>query len=185
MSERKQLTQAQQDALALLRDGWTFTPGPRHMADPVPDDLFRGYPLRAHPPGPHAGPRPRVEQATLHALMRRGLVRRTAGRKFVLVEPRLSAPDRALFLLLCGWTIRRGPDFLDPAPCDLRHGPRMVLEPPPGYDGDPPAPVFQATIEVLVRDGAVVADGEAFVLRQSHGAGRTGALRGSRVSATT
>jgi hypothetical protein len=172
VTQQTDLTEAQQDALKYLREGWTFSPGSRHMPDPVPLDLPRGYVMRAHPPGAHSGPKPRVEQATLHALLRLGLARRTQRKRFVLSEPRLSAPDRVMFLLLCGWTIKRGPDFLDPAPCDLRFGPRMVLLPPLDYRGDPPAPVFQATIEALVRDGHVVSDGDGFVLPTSAGARR-------------
>jgi hypothetical protein len=166
------LTRPQRYALYLLKEGWRFSPGVNHMGDPVPEDLSRGYIMRAHPPRPHVGPKPRVEQMTLHALMRRGLVRRTPGKFYVLETPRLSPRERVLFLLMTDWEIKRGPDFMDLPPPDLSRGPSLVLLPPPGYTGEPPAAIFQATIEVLLREGAVVAEGDGFVLPPLTGAAR-------------
>jgi hypothetical protein len=182
------LTTAQKEVLALLHAGWTFTPGPRYLKGPAPLDAGRGFFMRVHPPAGYAGPKPRVEQTTLHALMARGLVERTGGRRYQLPEARMTAQDRAMFLLLTDWTIHRMPDFLDPPPSDLRFGPPARLTPPPGYAGPAPRDVRQATLEVLLRDGHVVLtpDG-AYELPpappETRGAGRKMAFAPAPVSA--
>jgi hypothetical protein len=166
------LTKRQQDVLALMEQGWTFTPGPRFFPDAPPDMPALGFPMRAHPPGPHTGKKPRVEQATIEALLRRGLIRRDWRQRYA-APPKLSPRERILFLLMTDWTIKPTYRFLPDAPPDYTSGPKAELIPPPGYSGEAPRPVRQGPLEALIRSGEIILRDGAYRLPPAPGAARS------------